>query len=148
MTSLMEKRVLAGGAAVTNHSLYKEGRVNELWFEEDVIDAITDILHWATRKNSSFRGEFNVDRVFRCAKTHLKAEAAEKIFDKDPEPVCQPIIGQKLKVKWGPKRSSDAQERVARSTAKKRVRYVYCHVCGGVLERNGDCERCSCGTSS
>jgi hypothetical protein len=48
-----------------------------LFFEEDVIDAVTDLLHYA----ASFKRQPMQDvlRILRCVTEHLKAELPEKL---------------------------------------------------------------------
>lgn len=77
IASLRNARIKAGWAAVINHQMSKEGKLAFRLFEEDIIDVITDILHFA-KHHKQLSGQVNVDRVFRCVKSHLHAECSGK----------------------------------------------------------------------
>lgn len=70
--NLAKKRMLAGRLALHAHQLAKEGDLPDCWEEGDVIDVITDILHYALR--TSRIPNVDSDRILRCVKTHLTAE--------------------------------------------------------------------------
>ena len=65
-----------GWHAMTNHKLVKEGLSGHSWYEEDVIDAITDIMHFALN-HRQLGPNVDVQRVLRCVQTHLNLERAE-----------------------------------------------------------------------
>ena len=78
-TSLQKCRTQAGWVAVINHHLSKEGLNHHTWDEEDIIDAITDILHFALN-HRQLGPNMDVERVLRCVKNHLWAEAPRQML--------------------------------------------------------------------
>jgi cell envelope opacity-associated protein A len=73
MPRLQKLRIKAGWIAVINHQLVKEGLNKHSMHEEDIIDVITDILHFALN-HRQLGPNVEVERVLRCVQNHLHAE--------------------------------------------------------------------------
>lgn len=76
MTRLMKLRVKAGWHAMINHKLVKEGLSGHSWYEEEIVDAITDILHFAVN-HLQLGPNVDVQRVLRCVQNHLFVELSK-----------------------------------------------------------------------
>ena len=115
-----ELRIRAGYSALLNHSLTKEHVNPEVWYEEHVIDAIADILTYICMA-ANFKGDVDIERIFRCVRTHLTAELDNS-------------VAGLAKLKW---------KKAAKSTKKpkKAHRMKYC-TCGNRVQENGVCDSC------
>jgi len=112
LLDLRELRMRAGYLALLNHSLTKEHEHPEVWHEEHVIDAIADILTYICMA-ANFKGDVNIERIFRCVRTHLTAELENNV------------------TRAQPKREK-----------KKKARRKYCPTCSNKLQKGGVCDSC------